>query len=1815
MPGLLAPHESSPGASNPHRNSPSTHAVLPAATLTQVLHITAKDMSITASAMTVLTLLTSMQLLLFPMAALARALPISDPSFTSSYHVLSVLNASRISNYIDMPWYTAVAVLTLLWLALVCGLTLAVGARMLSHHPQSRRSLRLLRALFKTSVTVLFMPFSGIALSWFNCSDESSLVPGQCWGPFHATLAAGYALTLPVFIVISIVVALLYIERDMTGTGRVGAQTDGRGEVALLILKLCLTASFTALSTVITNGVQLAMIIAVSVLTLYMFVLQQPHYYARINYLRAGFAGVYTWLSIAALGANLSDQFAVNWLLILGTIPCGIAMAAVAHLRRNAIIHARLSELRSARHVVLWAASRAQAAVILRSAGSGFLISGRSSASGTDGKPGATGDALSDQIVTVPFGNMTLLQPMARADAVTELLYQAEQGFRAIISQHARSVVGMLAAAAFFGNVDLFPSRFLELTALSQLHSGHNSIDVAFAVYRRTRTLREHHSTSSSRQSLSTVDRVMLEQHMQAAAQAQVQCFRARAAMYAELSKSKPDLNVLQQLADKLWRAVHRTRREFEAALSITNENAQVLRRYAAFASTVCGDTSTAAELASRAEQVESFSHTAKTVLQMFEFGSESPAFSPDDPATAMITSSGDAAIMGRMIGVNAAGCRMLGYSRNALLGRDVSMLMPQSIGSVHHEFLARFAKNGHGQPWLMGGTARNLFAVDARGRLIAVRALLSEVLPDSKQISPAFVMSMQALELAPSLILMERIGHQWRVEHMCASSEAALYPHDADTLADPSRKVRTGAFFVPELDIVHFFTSILGVTLKALAIDGAGSKASDSASLYDAGSQVPSFADEAEASPRHSPDDPAHERNWIMAVQELIHRLRVKESALHQQLEIYGISTGQAIRMLKRATEQSFQQAALKGWHRTSVLSVGAGSIDADVKLQEVQLPGVRPLLLVQWRYHATRNTRTPRRASQAHATPTQPAQLNDNARLPAMSPPTGMLSPRLPMGSPRFSPMAGLQEDNESSEGEHIGERDSDEEAQYDSRDDTPRASPAQGSGFATGETPTAALTTDKLTLVGAGLTEEEIDMTPNSGDGKQPAPEQGQRESASRPRPDAGTAVRFDQLHVDTQPTQHEDQQVLLRTQSFTDSLAKRLPERALSTSSAGGYSIAMSAASGHPKVLRKAVFMQSAKSETSVHNIKRVLLGMSIVVALSAGVLLALNLPLYDRLYTSLFTVYYAGERARNAYGAFQAVAVLAAIPASDARLAGLYNVSHTKLPERFTGFTDAQESIMRSCPTCNVDQVLTVQDEGETRELSSLTSTSIWLSHLLKAVQSELSKGQLTMQSGHVRAVLDNLPNTVNPALYKAVSVYLRALHSDIDSMWTQNLVAFSLLFSTLMLGSATLLGTEARQMTNQRTKVLQLLLLLPKHVVQVLRSDSDRELQSALRKHMRQGEDGELSDSDDLSEGMAQYDGSMLGQPDNVGLELGAPAKSVSMKQREFVDSGRFTAMAIAQLMTPLGLVFLWLMALFLSSTLALQTASSAAARVFLLQDAAVRAAKAHQDLLATMGPMSTNITLAGMRGYQQQAGQSAQASLAALEWVIHGMPTDPLLGEPLDGLSVDDSAWAILMKNSCPLAIDPTACTTEDEGAWSMGLMAGMQSFVTNVLALRTSLGEQQANVTESQLAQLTLVDSLSDDTALEEYRAISNAEQVYLSTILHKIAEGWHADAQTTVDNMKLREIWLSSGAVVAFVVAIVGFFRRAAERLAERISSARALVMMLPDSVIAQNAALQASLHDVMHDMTASHKAARRALPAWQIQRGSANHTSDS
>lgn len=157
----------------------------------------------------ILTTLTAAQLLLYPVACLAAQVADLDITVTALLHTLSFINASRLPNYLDTNWYVMLVAVTLAWMLLVCSLFVVVAWRLMKHRAQSRGMLRLLRALFRVSVTVLFMPLSGIALSWLNCPANDDIIPGGCWGTFHVFVIAGFALTMPVFVAISVLVSML----------------------------------------------------------------------------------------------------------------------------------------------------------------------------------------------------------------------------------------------------------------------------------------------------------------------------------------------------------------------------------------------------------------------------------------------------------------------------------------------------------------------------------------------------------------------------------------------------------------------------------------------------------------------------------------------------------------------------------------------------------------------------------------------------------------------------------------------------------------------------------------------------------------------------------------------------------------------------------------------------------------------------------------------------------------------------------------------------------------------------------------------------------------------------------------------------------------------------------------------------------------------------------------------------------------------------------------------------------------------------------------------------------------------------------------------------------------------------------------------------------------------------------------------------------------------------------------------------------------------------------------------------------------------
>ena len=108
-----------------------------------------------------------------------------------------------------------------------------------------------------------------------------------------------------------------------------------------------------------------------------------------------------------------------------------------------------------------------------------------------------------------------------------------------------------------------------------------------------------------------------------------------------------------------------------------------------------------------------------------------------------------------------------------------------------------------------------------------------------------------------------------------------------------------------------------------------------------------------------------------------------------------------------------------------------------------------------------------------------------------------------------------------------------------------------------------------------------------------------------------------------------------------------------------------------------------------------------------------------------------------------------------------------------------------------------------------------------------------------------------------------------------------------------------------------------------------------------------------------------------------------------------------------------------------------------------------------------------------------------------------------------------------------------------------------------------------------------------------MELYSGLAMHQQVYLSTMLHTITANLAQDSQNIVDAQRIRELWINCAAVVIFTGMIVLHFAGSAEKLAERISAARAMLMLLPDGVIFQIAPLYAGIRDIGQELAAAHQ----------------------
>lgn len=1776
-----------------------------------------------------------MQLLMYPAAAVDMAQDNNDAT-AALLSVLSVVNASRLYQYASSAVYTAIAVVTLLWLLVVDILFVVVGIRMLHHTTQSRSMLRLLRALFKISVTIFFMPLSGIALSWFNCEGVGKLMPGGCWQATHIAGVVGFSLALPLFVLISLVVSMLYIDRDMTQVRNVSTLTDGRGEAVLIVLKLLVTASFTALRVAVSDDVRLFLITCVSAVLLYLFIWQQPHYYPGMNYTRAGFAGAFLWLTLVAIIAALGVTFANGWVVVMGMVPSAAAAALIARARYLSVIQAPIASLSSSRTMVQWAAARIRAAILLQNDDAEYLradlghgltavtTENDGEAEGGDYVTRAATDrevktvvgGRSDEISAVPGLAMLMIRPVPRSEMVTALQHEADRGMRAVLAQHKTSSISMLVVAAYFGNMELYGSRFLELTALGQAANHSNAADVLFSVYRRSRQLRESTSPDTQRSRISTVDRIMLEQHMRDAKRSELDAFKARAALYGELDKTTPDLYQLQTIATQLWTATQNARSQLDAAMRITrSSNTTVLRAYADFLQQVCEDGQAATELSGQIAQLESLSQSTVGVQHQFKFAALASPLSSDDSTCATITVSAEAGRMGRIISVSPGACRVVGASKVELLGRNITAIMPRAIAEVHQQFLNRFAATGHSK--FMNAT-RCLFLINTSGQIVPVRAALSEVLPDSQQIAPIWSLLMQPLELSVRLMTLEYAEQSgWRCTHTCAATATALESSAGFTASadKPSWDCPPISRLLPEMDLVPFFTRDLGISVRTLNRTGSNLGQSSSASVLSMHSASESVlgnlrgefsAGDLHADPGSDADgegDAAdkQDRQRALTINELTHRLRAGGEALERRLRGMGLSPKIVAGMLKRAVRKPLMQAAVGKWARTVMVLRKGESMDVEVQIQRIILPKTAPLLIVQWRPHDAGIVRD--LGSGASVAGAQ--RLAATGACSAIGEESEELGDALAASARQHallhraaSPADITEYDGSSAEeGNDV-------------------AALARGAAVQVLSPPTAA-SAAALTETKSGFFNDVRTLLADEAGLRSPAERAeptGSRESARQSDEFMGEAAT-----VEHQDSNRRHQLTFLDKNGAVVSSGTGWAETELDRESAGMHTSSTSRLSIQTKTLRRAVFLQTAEREETVRGMRRILLGLVASVALAAATIISVDWPSHGTLMSNFNMVHAAGERTRSGMAGFTAIAQMYSIQkgADLGNITMKYGIAELNYAAQ--RFAAAHQSMLNECSDCLAAQVpLMLHELDHHRVIDGAVSAAVWLNAAFKSAKSDIEKlGQLDANSIAVDTVLDSVPETVVPAFHQAMDRYLSLFESNVEQALLLDVYIFSCMFAVQFIGCAVLLAAQARKLSSQRRQVLRLLMLVPRPEVHHLRGITDNKLQLMTRRQMEGDDVADDADSQmseagpDTEPEFEKAQTHKISTRDGLGQKVEPSVGYKLAKMRRHVDSGNFTVLAVARLLSPLLLMVVWLASLYSNSYLSLEHARVNAKRLVYLQQAGIMSSLAHQNLLASMGAVTDLPSVAFTKSLRDSAYELANSALDNFQKGTKGTSADDEEDDiSIPPLQPGESLWGPLMEDACGSITSP-GCREFDGKVWTAGAGAGLQRFVTYVTGTYTHQVEAQVNLTEADLTTLTVAKTMTGHPELRQmYIMMALSDQWYMSQVLTAVTDLRRSEIVVELTDMRWRSVWLSVGAFVVFSVTILGYFMKRATKLSESITAARVLVMMLPDQLIERLPALLSELQTMVHTLTMAQQhnpplqqASALAPAAWQ------------
>lgn len=190
---------------------------------------------------------------------------------------------------------------------------------------------------------------------------------------------------------------------------------------------------------------------------------------------------------------------------------------------------------------------------------------------------------------------------------------------------------------------------------------------------------------------------------------------------WRELLEDNPDIQKLQSLGSKITNNVEHTNDQFKKLNDMNPNNIKCLQIYGNFLKDIVNDEQEGVRILEKADYVDKSSMVNKQFIDndRLKYGENSN--------TCIATCSGNFNSMGLVLNINNELTRILGFSKNEVIGNNITRIQPKVYSEIHDTFMKKYFETSEGKVF---GQERFVFPVTKAGYIVPC-TLMVKILPN----------------------------------------------------------------------------------------------------------------------------------------------------------------------------------------------------------------------------------------------------------------------------------------------------------------------------------------------------------------------------------------------------------------------------------------------------------------------------------------------------------------------------------------------------------------------------------------------------------------------------------------------------------------------------------------------------------------------------------------------------------------------------------------------------------------------------------------------------------------------------------------------------------------------------------------------------------------------------------------------------------------------------------------------------------------------------------------------------------------------------